>query len=121
MNIDTFLDRLNDKPESITFEDTMAVIDANFQFTPTGFTNGSQVNAADENNGSCKLFAFAKRVGLTEAQTLICFGDYYRKDVMNNPRGEDHANIRNFMDTGWSGVRFDADPLSVQQTPEPVS
>lgn len=110
-NIDAFLKKLNDTPESIAFAETMAVIDAAYAFTPCAFTNGEARNEAGQNSGSCKLFAFASLNGLSEAQTLACFGDYYRKDVLNNPGGTDHQNIRNFMRTGWAGVKFDSMPL----------
>lgn len=107
MNIDTFLKKLNDHPESVTFDDTMAVINASYEFTPAAFTNGEVRNDAGQNAGSCKLFAFALLNGLSEEQTLACFGAYYREDVLKNPAGTDHQNIRNFMKTGWSGVKFE--------------
>ena len=28
------------------------------------------------------------------------------QDVLNNPDGSDHANIRNFMEGGWRAVSF---------------
>ena len=111
MNIDVFLKKLNDTPESITFDDTMAVIHASYEFTPASFTNGEVNNEAGQNSGSCKLFAFAKLNGLSEAQTLACFGAYYHEDVLKNPGGTDHQNIRNCMKTGWTGVKFDSMPL----------
>lgn len=111
MNIDAFLKKLNDAPESITFDETMTVINALYEFTPTSFVNGAVQNEAGQNSGSCKLFAFAKLNGLSEAQTLACFGAYYREDVLNNPDGTDHQNIRHFMKTGWPGVKFDSMPL----------
>lgn len=111
MKIDVFLKKLNDTPETVTFDDTMAVINANYEFTPAAFTNGEVKNEAGQNSGSCKLFAFAKLNGLSEAHTLACFGAYYREDVLKNPGGSDHQNIRNFMKTGWSGVKFDSMPL----------
>jgi hypothetical protein len=106
MTLDTFLQRLNEAPETIVFADTLAVIDAYYDFTPTQFRNGDQINAAGQNNGSCKIFSFARLHGLTPAQTLHCFGDYYRQDVLGHPEGTDHQNIRNFMVTGWGGVEF---------------
>src|SRR3954447_13435775 len=107
MQLDTFLKKLNDTPESITFDDTMAVINASYEFMPTSFTNGEVKNEAGQNSGSCKLFAFAMLNQLSEEQTLACFGAYYRDDVLKNPSGTDHQNIRNFMKHGWSGVKFD--------------
>ena len=43
-----------------SFQETIAFIDENYHFTPTAFKNGNQHNNANENNGSCKIFAFAK-------------------------------------------------------------
>lgn len=114
MNIQTFLDQLNTSENSISFTDTMSVIDANYEFTPCEFTNGSLTNAANQNNGSCKIFAFAKLHNLAESLTLQCFGDYYRKDVLEHPEADDHQNIRNFMHTGWSGITFNAPALKVK-------
>lgn len=97
------------------FEDTMAVISSHFDYTPTAFTNGlsaSQVeNAAGQNEGSCKIFAFAKLMALSEQQTLLCFGRFYQ-DVLSTPEGTDHANIRNFMRDGWAGIRFAGQALT---------
>ena len=32
--------------------------------------------------------------------------DYYRKDVLEDPDGDSHANIRAFMKGGWDSVKF---------------
>ena len=111
MELENFLQRLNDAPGSIAFTDTLAIIDALYDFTPTAFSNGATRNEAGQNNGSCKLFSFAKLHTLTKAQTLACFGDYYRKDVLCTPDGTDHQNIRNFMKSGWEGIRFEGEAL----------
>lgn len=111
----TFLDKLKNSPDEITFDYTMSVIDNLYDFTPVSFTNGNLVNAAGQNSGSCKLFAFAKLQALTEQQTLACFGDYYRKDVLKHPNGNDHQNIRNFIRTGWEGIAFDTMPLTLKK------
>ncbi len=112
MELNTFLQRLNDAPGSIAFNDTIAVIDALYEFTPTTFKNGDQLNEAGKNNGSCKVFSFAKLQQLTPQKTLHCFGDYYRKDVLGNPDGTDHQNIRNFIKTGWAGIEFQGSALT---------
>ena len=111
MLLSDFLTKLNTQPETIEFTDTMAVIEANYTFSETAFTNGQQSNGAGENSGSCKIFSFAQLNGLTEQQTLACFGIYYRHDVLGNPDASDHQNIRQFMINGWSGIRFDSAPL----------
>lgn len=111
MTLDTFLAKLNNTPHEIDFEQTMALIEGLYEFTPTSFKNGDLTNEAGQNSGSCKIFAFAQRHDLSQQQTLACFGTYYRDDVLQNPNGTDHQNIRNFMETGWSGIEFDGEPL----------
>ncbi|TDE01345.1 HopJ type III effector protein [Flavobacterium sandaracinum] len=106
MTIAAFLEKLNTTPEAITFAETITVIEANYDFMPTAFENGTQHNAAGENSGSCKLLAFAEIQNLSEQATLSCFGAYYYEDVLSNPNGTDHQNIRNFMKTGWDGIAF---------------
>jgi len=111
MEISNFIEKLNNAPQTIAFTDTMAVIDANYTFTPTTFKNGDTNNPEGTNSGSCKLFAFAKINHLSKDATLACFGDYYRKDVLENPNATDHANIRNFIKHGWQGIEFTSDAL----------
>lgn len=114
MLIEDFLSKLRSNPESIAFTDTIATVDANYNFTPTRFTNGTAVNEAGTNSGSCKLFSFAKLQALSKEETLACFGDYYRVDVLQHPEATNHANIRNFMVTGWEGISFDAEALQLK-------
>lgn len=109
-----FLARLRQQPGQIGFADTLAVIDTLYAFTPVAFRNGDLSNAAGQNSGSCRLLAFARRHGLTEAETLACFGSYYRDDVLRHPHGDNHPNIRSFMAHGWAGVVFAADPLTLR-------
>ena len=114
-----FLSRIRDG-EPLAFNDVIDVISAHYDYTPTRFDNGlgedCQVNEAGTNEGSCKLFSFAKLHELNQTETLALFGDYYRKDVLGNPEGSDHKNIRNFMKHGWAGIRFDAEALRPRQT-----
>jgi len=112
MKLSDFLDKLNTTPQAIEFSDTMAVIDANYTFTETTFKNGDTTNEAGSNSGSCKIFAFAEMNQLSQEATLACFGEYYRKDVLGNPTGTDHANIRNFIQYGWDGIAFEGKALS---------
>jgi DNA-binding IscR family transcriptional regulator len=114
MNTIAFLEKLKQTPEAITFADTIATIEENYTFTPTAFQNGLQHNAAGENSGSCKLFAFAKLQNLSQDETLACFGAYYFDDVLKNPEGTDHQNIRNFIKTGWNGIKFEGNALELE-------
>lgn len=107
MNLNQLLERINISPDTIDFSDCIQLIDLHYHFTPTAFSNGSHHNAADQNNGSCKIFAFGKLHQLTKDQVLACFGSYYREDVLQNPDARDHQNIRQFMRSGWAGIHFE--------------
>jgi hypothetical protein len=113
-NIDNFLNKVKQNPELITFQETIEVIDSNYSFTPTTFKNGNQLNNVNENNGSCKIFAFAKINNLEKDATLSLFGSYYFDDVLKNPDGIDHQNIRNFITFGWDGILFDGEALKMR-------
>ena len=111
MSLEQFLNKIKTQAETITFAETIAVIEQNYDFTPTRFINGETVNEANQNNGSCKIFSFAKLHDLSKEESLQLFGDYYRKEVLENPTGTDHANIRNLMQQGWNGVQFEGNAL----------
>lgn len=114
MNLESFKNKLKDSPNKMEFAETMAVIDENYQFQPTAFKNGTLENTAGENSGSCKLFAFAKAQGLTKEDALACFGQFYFDDVLKDPNGTGHQNIRNFMKTGFEGLSFEGEPLKAK-------
>jgi len=114
MNLTEFITKLSEKEDSIKFTDTMAIIEEHYIFTPTAFTNGETQSEANKNNGSCKIFAFGLLNNLSEQQTLACFGTYYRDDVLGNPDGEDHQNIRQFIISGWTKVQFDGETLAAK-------
>ncbi len=110
--INIFIEKLKKTPETISFPETIAVIEENYNFTPTAFQNGTQANGVGENSGSCKLFSFAKLQNLSKEETLACFGSYYNEDVLKNPDASDHQNIRNFIKTGWEGIQFENNSLT---------
>lgn len=98
------------------FDDTLALIDQHFDFQPTGFNNGPVRNEAGENAGSCRVFALGQYCNLSEADTLNLFAQHYRQ-VLGDPAGDSHGNIRQFISTGWSGIRFDQQPLRARNEP----
>ncbi|MAC47041.1 HopJ type III effector protein [Oceanospirillum beijerinckii] len=112
MTLNEFLTQIGENTQ-LDFEDTIAVISENYDYTPTAFQNGEVNNEAGQNEGSCKIFAFAQLNNLNEQQTLACFGRFYQ-DVLATPEGTDHGNIRNFMSSGWSGIRFEATALTAR-------
>jgi len=101
------------KDGSAKFADVIAFIESRYQHTPTQFQNGAQFNAATENQGSAKVFSFAQLEGLNQADTLSLFAEHYAS-VLATPEGTDHQNIRQFMQNGWDGVKFEGQALSVK-------
>ncbi|MGH1485757.1 MAG: HopJ type III effector protein [Cellvibrionaceae bacterium] len=115
MKLEELLKKINESPLTVAFNEVMDTISEYYHYTPTQFTNGEDgdivINEAGSNEGSCKLFAFAKDQSLSKEQTLSCFGTYYREDVLEHPNGSDHTNIRTFIKYGWDGISFDQSPL----------
>jgi hypothetical protein len=113
MLIQEFKTKLKVSPTEINFAETMQVIEDNYNFTPTTFTNGEITNKAGENSGSCKLFAFAVHQKLQKEEALYCFGEHY-KNVLEDEKGDSHQNIRNFMKFGFVGLSFDKVALKLK-------
>jgi len=111
MTLSALLTAISEEPQEISFDDVITTITNNYQYVPASFSNGDVVNKAGTNEGSCKIFAFAKLHNLSKEQALACFGKYYRDDVLGNSTGNDHGNIRNFMISGWEGIKFSNDAL----------
>ncbi|EMW7170083.1 HopJ type III effector protein [Vibrio fluvialis] len=114
MELSALLTQLTEQPENVVFAEVIATIDAYYDFTPTAFDNGEIRNEANQNNGSCKIFAFAQLNQLSPEATLACFGDFYRQDVLQHPENDDHQNIRNFIRLGWDGVKFEGVALTAK-------
>jgi hypothetical protein len=114
--LDQLVMQIKTNPEKVEFQDIITIIDEYYFYTPTQFTNGTGndciINKAGENEGSCKIFSFANDQNLDKTQTLHCFGQYYRNDVLNHLENTDHANIRSFMKFGWKGITFDCSALN---------
>ncbi len=113
MTPNTLSSTIKTDASSVNFNDVITLIDSLYNFTETAFTNGSQKNNAGENNGSCKIFAFAKLQSFNKEETLACFGQYYQ-DVLNTPEKSDHQNIRQFIQNGWDGIVFSGEALTVK-------
>ena len=106
------IEQTKNSPEAIDFTHVIETIEAEYKYTPAAFTNGDLTNDAGTNEGSCKIFSFAEIHSLDQQETLALFGKYYREDVLGNPEGNDHGNIRNFMASGWAGINFTTQPLT---------
>lgn len=118
MSLNEFIQHIQSSGK-VSFDETMAVIHENYHYQPSEFKNGMHdhvlINAAGTNEGSCKIFAFARLNRLDQNQTLSLFGDYYWKDVLADPNGTGHQNIRQFMKYGWDGISFSSEPLLKKQ------
>lgn len=99
------------------FEDTLAWIAEHYDYQPTAFDNGLDSatvhNAAGQNEGACRVFALGLAASLSPEDTLLCFGRHLR-DVLAEPAGSSHANIRQFQRHGWAGIRFHAQALQMK-------
>lgn len=103
-----FLAQLSE--DNFQFETTLAFIEQYYNFTPSAFNNGGVENAADQNQGSCKVFALAQLLNLSQEQALQCFGQHYR-DVLATPEVDNHHNLRRILKEGLTDITFDAFPL----------
>lgn len=93
------------------FSSTLDFIAEWFEFTPSAFMNGNVANAVDQNQGSCKVFALAQLLELTNEQALRCFGEHYR-DVVATPDVDNHHNLRRVLREGLENITFDQFPLT---------
>ena len=110
MTVEALINKVK-QSEILSFAEVIATIDTNYSFTSSFFKNGDVVNEENQNNGSCKVFSFAKMHQLSEKETLFLFGEHYQK-VLETPSDTDHQNIRNFMNFGWNGIVFEKEALS---------
>jgi hypothetical protein len=117
MSLTLFLEKIHNNIP-VSFDETIAAITENYHYQATEFSSGLNehllVSKAGTNEGSCKIFAFARFHQLDQQQTLNLFGDYYRLDVLNDPEGTGHQNIRNFMKYGWEGICFKGETLTAK-------
>lgn len=101
------------KNGQVKFADVIAFIEQHYTHTPTAFQNGAQHNASTENQGSAKVFSFAQLNELNPQDTLALFAEHYAS-VLATPEGTDHQNIRQFMQHGWSGIKFEGQALAAK-------
>ncbi|NLQ17863.1 HopJ type III effector protein [Marinomonas sp. M1K-6] len=112
LSTQTLIEKIKATPKQVQFKEVIEVIEREYDFTPMAFTNGKQSNGINENNGSCKILSFASIHQLNAVETLNLFGDFYRVDVLENPTSDDHQNIRQFIENGWSGITFTTPALA---------
>ena len=111
MNTQQYLAKLR-SGEDMEFSDFICLIAKEYNFITISFKNGDLNNKADENQGSAKVFCFGLLHGLSEQETLRCFGEHYQSVLDSPAKDSSHLNIRNFILSGWQGVLIDASVLS---------
>lgn len=99
------------KENKIPFSAVISNIDLFYNHRPTAFKNGDTYNEATQNQGSAKIFSFAKLNDLSEEDTLLLFAEHYQS-VLHTPEARDHQNIRQFMQHGWAGIQFEGEALN---------
>lgn len=109
------LRKIKDCSKDIKFATIIDYIDAYFDFEPCAFLNGTLENAAGQNSGSNKVFQFGILEKLNKEQTLACFGEYYQIEVLGKPDETNHQNIRNFMEYGFDGLKFETLTLRLKE------
>lgn len=107
--VDSFTQRIQD--QNYQFEETLAFIEQHYHFTPSAFMNGHVENSAEQNQGSCKVFALAELLTLSKEQALLCFGQHYR-DVLATPNVDNHHNLRRVLKEGLTHITFASFPLA---------
>ncbi|MES2266981.1 MAG: HopJ type III effector protein [Bacteroidota bacterium] len=98
---------------SANFADVISFIESNYNHQPTAFKNGDTYNEATQNQGSAKVFTFAKLNNLGKDDALLLFAEHY-KAVLDTPDGTDHQNIRQFIANGWEGITFEGEALTLK-------
>mmetsp|Transcript_34913 Transcript_34913/g.53538 ORF Transcript_34913/g.53538 Transcript_34913/m.53538 type:complete len:212 (-) Transcript_34913:93-728(-) len=92
--------------EIVKFQDVIDMIEENYETQILEFTNGDILNKQGENENSANILSYAALCELDKETTLLLWGEYYQ-EVLKDPEGDSHQNIRNFMKYGWDGVKFD--------------
>lgn len=120
IEVKDFITKAKLNPDGIMFSDTMKIVDTYCDYMKKSFAVGDVTSEAGENEGSSKMFSLARLLHLDRKDpgprfmlseeadinaSLVLFGEIYR-DVLANPAGDDHPNIRSAMKCGWSGIRF---------------
>ena len=94
------------KKSILSFKFILQSIESCFKFNiNNGFKNGIIYNELNTNIGSLKVLLFAKLFKLNKLTTLKLWSEHYF-NVLNDPNGTSHGNIRNFIKYGWLGIDF---------------
>lgn len=96
---------------------TVAAIGSIYDVPQQAFSVGDHHNNVGENTGSLAILGFAKANHLAPAQVMAMFAEA-GEEVLADPGGTDHANIRAFMKHGLDGVTFENGWHGLELKPE---
>ncbi len=92
----------------------LAAIRSVYDVPTQAFSVGDHCNTRGQNLGSLTILGFAKASGITDvSQILPMFGEAY-DEVLTDPEGDGHKNIRAFIQCGMEGVKFEGDGISLK-------
>mmetsp|Transcript_20097 Transcript_20097/g.40238 ORF Transcript_20097/g.40238 Transcript_20097/m.40238 type:complete len:208 (+) Transcript_20097:51-674(+) len=100
-----FLQNVEMNPEGFTFNEFIEMVEGCYETGLIEWSNGSQKNPPGTNEGSAHVLSLAALADLPKEKALLLWAEHYR-DVLATPDGDDHQNIRQFMEKGWDGVDF---------------
>ena len=101
---------------ALTFQNVLDAINANYDFYPTAFGVTKEApNPAGQNEGACRVLAFAKDQNLDKETALKLFAEHYQ-NVLDDPAGDNHQNIRLLMRHGLGEAWFDETALARKPT-----
>lgn len=90
----------------------IAAIESTYLISPQGFKVGDVFNEPGDNMGSLAILGFARLHNLPLEKVLPIFGEAY-DEVMANPEGDDHKNIRALIKFGVESVVFDGQGIEL--------
>lgn len=100
----------------VQMDDVIAVCDREFEYTDSSFSVGAVENKVGTNVKSSKILSFAYLTKMDTETALKCYGEVYR-EVLVDPDGDSHGNIRALMKGGTECVKF---PFGLSLTPKLV-
>jgi len=102
---------LSEEVDTMPFSDIMKTLDLHFTFRPTAFSVGDTKSTENQNQKSLRVLSFAQLLKLSKEQTLKLWGEHY-KQVLQEPEGSSHGNIRAFLKGGFECVNAPQDVIT---------
>ena len=94
---------INMQAKLLGFDAVSVALEAFFNFTDMPMQIGSVKNEVGQNLGSKIRCAVAVELGASKEELLSWFGVFH-KEVLADPDGDNHPNIRAIMEHGIAGI-----------------